>query len=413
MKNKPINRREFLKTAAGAGFASAITAGSILAAVADVNKPAELNKLAKAKETYPQVPTRPLGRANIPVPILSFGAMFDIVENQILLHKTLQWGVNYWDTAYGYAGGNSEIGIGQFLAKNPQRRKDIFIVTKASGAKDAASRSDRLQASLKRMNTNYIDLYYGVHALSDPAELTDELKQWAADAKAKGQIRHFGFSTHKNMAECLLAASKLDWIDAIMTSYNYRLMKDANLSAAVDACHKAGIALIAMKTQGLSAESEDEKTLEQHFISKGFTQGQAKIKAVLQDERICSACVTMKSVATLTSNVAAVLDKTELSRNDLDFMDSYAKQTCSGYCAGCANLCAAAAPQMPYISDVLRSLMYYRKYDDAGLAKEVFADVASRVNGPISGFDYRLAEKVCPNRIGIGSLIKEAVRLLA
>ena len=412
MKNKPMNRREFLKTAAGASFASAIAAGSVLAAVADANKPVEPNTSAKAKETYPQVPTRPFGRANISVPILSFGAMFDIVENQILLYKTLQWGVNYWDTAYGYAGGNSETGIGQFLAKNSERRKDIFIVTKASGANNATSRTERLKASLARMNTNYIDLYYGVHALSDSAELTGELKQWAADAKAKGLIRYFGFSTHKNMADCLLAASKLDWIDAIMTSYNYRLMKNTNLSAAVDACHKAGIALIAMKTQGLSAESEDEKTLEQHFISRGFTQGQAKIKAVLQDGRICSACVTMKSVATITSNVAAVLDKTELSRSDLDFMDSYAKRTCSGYCAGCANLCAAAVPQMPYISDVLRSLMYYRKYGDAGLAKELFAEVAGRVNGPISGFDYRLAEKVCPNRIGISSLMKEAARLL-
>jgi predicted aldo/keto reductase-like oxidoreductase len=198
-----------------------------------------------------------------------------------------------------------------------------------------------------------------------------------------------------------------------MTSYNYRLMQDANLSAAVDACHKAGIALIAMKTQALGSDTEDEKTINNYFIQKGFTQGQAKIKSVLQDERICSACVTMKSVATLTSNVAAVLDKTELSQSDLEFMDSYAKQTCSGYCAGCANLCAAAVPQMPYVSDVLRSLMYHRRYGDTRIAKEVFSEVAGLVNGPISGFDYRPAEKVCPNRIAIGSLMRQAQKLLA
>ncbi len=413
MKNKQINRREFLKTTAGAGIASAIASGSVLAAVVDANKPAELNKPAEVKETYPQVPTRPFGRANIPVPVLSFGAMFDIVPNQILLYKTLQWGVNYWDTALSYAGGRSEEGIGQFLAKNPDRRKEIFIVTKASGAKDAASRSKCLQSSLQRMNTNYIDSYYGAHGLSNPAQLTDELKQWAADAKAKGLIRYFGFSTHNNMAACLLAASKLDWIDAIMTSYNYRLTQDANLSAAVDACHKAGIALIAMKTQAFRSDTEDEKAIDNHFIQKGFTEGQAKIKAVLQDSRICSACVTMKSVATITSNVAAVLDKTELSQNDLEFMDSYAKQTCSGYCAGCANLCAAAVPQMPYISDVLRSLMYHRRYGDVKIAKELFAQVAAQVVGPVSNFDYRPAEKVCPNRIPIGSLMKEAHNLLA
>jgi len=413
MENKPMNRREFLKTAAGTGIAAAITSGSVLAAVVDANKPAEPNKPAEKKETYPQVPTRPFGRANIPVPILSFGIMFDMVENQLLLHKSLQWGINYWDTAYGYAGGKSEEGIGLFLAKNPERRKNIFIATKASGAKDAASRSQCLQTSLQRMNTNYVDLYYGVHVLSEPAELTDELKQWAADAKAKGLIRYFGFSTHKNMADCLLAASKLDWIDGIMTSYNYRLMKDANLVAAIDACSKAGIALIAMKTQALKSDTEDSNSLGNYFIQKGFTEGQAKIKSVLQDSRICSACVTMKSVATITSNVAAVLDKTELSQSDLEFMDSYAKQTCSGYCAGCANLCAAAVPQMPYVSDVLRSLMYHRRYGDTRIAKEVFSEVAGLVNGPISGFDYRPAEKVCPNRIAIGSLMRQAQKLLA
>ena len=413
MENKPMNRRQFLKTTAGAGIVSAIASGSVLAAVVDANKPSEPNKPAEKKETYPQVPTRLLGRTKIPVPILSFGAMFDIVENQILLYKTLQWGVNYWDTALGYAGGNSETGIGQFLAKNPDRRKEIFIVTKASGAKDAASRTKCLQTSLQRMNTNYIDLYYGVHALSDPAGLTDELKQWAADAKAKGQIKYFGFSTHSNMAACLMAASKLDWIDAIMTSYNYRLMQDANLSAAIDACHKAGIALIAMKTQALKSDTKDSNSLDNYFIQKGFSEGQAKIKVVLQDERICSACVGMKNVATLTSNVAAVLDKTELTQSDLEFMDAYAKQTCSGYCAGCSNLCAAAAPQMPYINDVMRSLMYHHKYGDTGLAKEVFGQVCRQVAGPISGFDYRSAEKVCPNGIPIASLMRDAEKLLA
>jgi hypothetical protein len=339
--------------------------------------------------------------------------MFDIVENQLLLHKTLQWGINYWDTALAYAGGRSEQGIGQFLAKYPEKRKDIFIVTKASGAGDNASRTHCLQTSLQRMNTSYVDLYYGIHGLKDPAMLTDEVKQWAADAKAKGLIKYFGFSTHQNMTDCLMAASKLDWIDAIMTSYNFRLMQDANLVAAVDACHKAGIALIAMKVQAHRSAPDDSKALDNYFIQKGFTEGQAKIKAVLQDERICSACVTMKSVAILTSNVAAVLDKTELTDNDFEFMNNFAKATCNGFCAGCSNLCASAVPQMPYINDVLRSLMYHRNYGDKTLAKEVFSNVVSRIGKPITNFDYSEAERICPNRIPIGSLMRDAYNLLA
>ncbi|MDD5011734.1 MAG: aldo/keto reductase, partial [Phycisphaerae bacterium] len=134
---------------------------------------------------------------------------------------------------------------------------------------------------------------------------------------------------------------------------------------------------------------------------------------VLQDERICSACVGMTNVSLLTISVAAVLDKTELGRSDLEFMNNYAKQTCSGYCAGCGNICASAAPQMPYISDVMRSLMYHKNYGNKAMAKEVFNSVRNSVNVPISSIDYRAAEAICPNGIKIGKLILEAEKLLA
>ena len=174
--------------------------------------------------------------------------------------------------------------------------------------------------SLKRLNTGYIDLYHGVHGLSDPGQLTGELEQWAKDAKKRKLIRFFGFSTHKNMARVLAAASKLDWIDAIATSYNFRFMQDDKLQAAVDACHQAGIGLIAIKTQGHgqkipwgrnkdAIETEEDKRLVGHFLQRGFTEAQAKIKVVLEDERFSSVCVGMENVAILASDVAAALDR--------------------------------------------------------------------------------------------------------
>jgi hypothetical protein len=56
--------------------------------------------------------------------------------------------------------------------------------------------------------------------------------------------------------------------------------------------------------------------------------------------------------------------------------------------------------------------MYHRNYGDAALAKEVFSNVSARVGTPITNFDYSFAEKICPNRIPIGSLMKEAHNLL-
>ena len=414
-----INRRNFLKTIGAAGIGSVFASGNSIAG------PNEPNTPPKSKESeFPQVPRRKLGKTGVEVPCLSLGVMFNAVENQIILKNSLKWGVNYWDTANGYAGGNSEAGIGKYLSKNPDVRKDLFIVSKAK-AKSIAELEQMYALSLKRMNTDYIDLYFGVHGLSDPAELTDELRQWVENAKKKKLIRYFGFSTHKNMAQALAAAAKLGWVDAIMTTYNFRLTQDAQMQDAVEACSKAGVGLVAMKTVALSSKerklleaggsigTEEDKKFVDHFLKKGFTAEQAKLKAVLEDKRISSACVGMQTIATLTANVAAVLDKTKLAATDKVILKEYAQATCSGYCAGCANICDSALPDMPYISDIMRGLMYYNSYGEKDMARELFAQIPAQARNRLLTTDYSAAEAACPQRIPISKLVAEAVSKLA
>jgi predicted aldo/keto reductase-like oxidoreductase len=404
-KNNKIDRRVFLKTIGAAGV------GSVLA---PANAKADPNAAEKTEETkLPQVPKRMLGKTGVEVPVLALGMIFNVADRQIVLRKALEWGITYWDTAYGYTGGNSELGIGKFLGKNPEVRNRLFIVSKASDAETPTDIENRLQTSLKRMSTNYIDLYYGVHGLADPAQLTNELKNWAASAKKRKLIRFFGFSTHGNMAECLTAAAKAGWVDALMTTYNFREMQDENMQAAVEACYKAGVGLVAMKTQAQEVKTEEDKKLTEHFLKRGFTEGQAKIKAVLEDERISSACTSRGNLAHLYENVAAVLDKTKLSRTDMDVLKQYAKETCSGYCAGCSNICGPAVPEAPHINNVMRYLMYYNSYGEQQDARELFAKIPQDARDKLLSADYSLAEARCPQHLPIGKLMAEAVRKLA
>jgi len=218
------------------------------------------------------------------------------------------------------------------------------------------------------------------------------------------------------MAKCLDAAAKLGWIDVAMTTYSYRIMQDPELQNAVEACHNAGVGLIAMKTQGRpqeKIETKRDKKMAGHFLQKGFTEGQAKIKAVLQDERISSACVGMQDVAILAENVAAALDKTKLTQKDMDVLTQHAKATCSGYCAGRAYICDLALPQAPYISDIMRYLMYYNSYGQHDRAREYFAQIPGNVRKRLLTLDYRLAEARCPQHLPIGELIAEALNKLA
>jgi len=421
-----IDRRDFLKKVGAVGLGSvAVSLESAAAEPNEPNKPkaADSKPVAPAaqepnvpedknKTVLPQVPRRPLGKTGVTVPIVSLGAMFDIMENQFILRKSLQYGVNYWDTAHSYAGGNSELGIGKFIGKNPELREKLFIVTKASKAKNIADVDRLLAESLKKLKTGYVDLYYGVHGLDDPSELTDELKNWVKSAKEKKLIRFFGFSTHTNMAQNLAAAAKLDWIDAIMTTYNFRLMQDEQMQAAVEACSKAGIALIAMKTQAKSVTEEDKK-LTGSFTASGFTDGQAKIKAVLQDKRISSACVGMTTVELLESGIAAAIDKKALSQADEDRLKEYALANCSGYCAGCADICGQAMPRMPYVGEIMRSLMYCNGYGREDWGREVFSQIPADTRSCMASLDYTGVEASCPQRMPIGRLVAQAVKKFA
>lgn len=399
-----------MKTVAAAGAGSAFLSKNLLANASDANV-ADPNA---AEPKTSQIPLRKFGKYDYKVPAFALGVMFNALEQQAVLRKALQLGVYFWDCAYSYANGNAEIGIGKILEKQPELRKKMFLTSKTRGTPEELEAC--LHESFKRMNTDYIDLYH-VHGIRGADQLTDDLRKWAEGAKKRKLIKYLGFSTHSNMADCLLAAAKTDWIDAVMPSYNYNVMQDTKMQEAVQACHEKGIALIAMKTQArrVRQRTDKERELIEYFTKKGFTEGQAKVKIVLQDKRFCSACggVGRGSIEHLVLNVDAVLDKTPLDKKDVAFFADYAKKNCDGYCPGCSQICESAAPDMPYVADIMRYLMYYNSYGDRKMARELFAQLPSAAKAKLLTTDYSIAEAQCPNRLPIRNLMKEAAAKLA
>ncbi len=403
--NKGVSRRRFLEVVGAAGIGSVI-ASKVFAEPNDPNG-------QKEHSTQPlELPKRKLGKTGVEISSLAVGIAFDVVDNQIILRKAVDWGATCWDTSHIYGNGNAELGIGKFFGGNPDVRKKIFLITKASGTKNMEDVEKQLQTSFQRMKTDYIDLYFGVHGLDNPAKLNDEMKKWVEKAKERKVIKYFGFSTHANMADCLMAASKLDWIDAVMPSYNFRLMQDKKLSDAVQACYDAGVGVIAMKTQGKEiSPNEADKKLMEHFSAKGFTEGQAKLKFVLEDKRIAAGCVR-GDITHLKQNVAAVLDKTELTQLDKEVFKNYAAETCSGYCAGCANICDSVAAGIS-VSDIMRYLMYYNSFGDTQTARQLFAEIPQQTRDKMLTADYAAAESRCPQRLPIARFMNQAVHTLA
>jgi uncharacterized protein len=407
MKEKNINmdRRTFLKAAGVSSASIAVSSGiggNVLAS--------EAAKEAQTKA----MPTRVLGKSGISVSILSLGGI-DWTTNQNLLKMGFTMGATLWDTSDRYENGKSEIGLGQYFAKYPEDRKKVFLCTKGSDKRTPQQISDGIDGSLKNMNTDYIDLYMLTGLGNDVKNLSSEVRTLIENKKKEGKIKLFGFSSHLANDQVIADSLALGWIDALMITYNYILMQKPEVQKQIDACAKAGIGLIAIKSQGRGPDMvETPQALEatKHFMDKGYTLEQAKLKAIWSDERIASICSNINNVTILKDNVAAANDSVKLSMKDSAVLGLLAENELGHYCQGCGK-CLTVMGDAARIPDVMRYMMYYNSYGERDRARGLYRELPLVLRNTLALRDYSSAEAVCPHGLQIGRTMVKAASLLA
>ena len=401
-KKENVTRRKFLATSA------ALSAGALL--------PGALSGAEAVKDK--EMPTKILGKTGERVSTLGFGGGVNVTP--VLLNVALAEGVTYLDTAQGYGNGNSERNIGAILEKNG-RRKDCFIVTKSGDHSVKDFVSTLQEDSLPRLRTDYVDLYY-LHGLSDADRLDDEMKATAERLKKEKKIRFFGFSSHSaRMVETINRAAEVGFVDVIMFVYNYRTHGDEELNRAIDRCAKAGIGLVAMKTQAGNVgwelytdkikSGDTADAVLNPLKEKGFNQHQAALKAVWADERIHSIVSAMKNIKQVKENTEAAR-RPSMGMLERQLLERHAAETRHLYCRGCAHLCEGCVDTPMQIADTLRYRMYHENYGDREEARQLFARLPA-VAREISSVDFSAAEAACPYDIPIGALMREAAVKLA
>jgi uncharacterized protein len=362
-----------------------------------------------AAAAVPQVPRRILGKTKQSVPILLLGGGSGFKGTfDARIRVALDHGVNYIDTSRKYAGGRSEPHAANTLQQ--LKARDKTWITSKTVNRDAAGFERAVEESLAAMKTGYVNLYY-LHELEDPAPLDDKaLIQTVERLKKTGKIRYFGFSCHGgNVAELLLAAAKRSYIDSVMFRYNFRQYGNKELNVAIDAAHKAGVGLIAMKTQGSEASfSEAWNKFEQ---TGKWNKFQAVLKAVWADERIAAAVSHMDDMAKLRENIAAALDRTKLGKLELDALERYAGATRSYACDGCEHLCGAAVAAPVRIGTTMRYLMYHDAYREPEYARALFRALPEEARR-LGEVDYSAAARACPHGIDIAAHMKRAAEVL-
>ena len=209
-----IDRRAFLKSLAG------LTTGILLSS--GVSEGQEVKPSADRLGTL--LPLRKLGRTDESVTMLGLGGWhigeMDEKEAQKTLDVALKGGVRFFDSAQSYQNGGSETRLGKLLI--PKYRDDIFLMTKTT-ARDAKTARKHLEGSLKRLNTDQVDLWQ-VHAIRNPEDVNERIENGVFDvmteAKESGKARYIGFTGHTSPSAHQRVLDKSDIFDACQLPVN-------------------------------------------------------------------------------------------------------------------------------------------------------------------------------------------------
>jgi predicted aldo/keto reductase-like oxidoreductase len=400
----------------------AVLKGLLQGAAALGAAPALLTTTARfqAAGTTPEIKQyRLLGTTDMRISDISFGAS-QLGHDLVLVSYAFDRGINYFDTAESYTGGNSEESIGKALQG---KRDKVFLASK--GGFGAGTRADdmmhTLEASLRRLRTDYIDIYF-IHAVNNVQRLQNpEFYTFTERAKSQGKMRYVGLSGHGgNLIECLTYAIDRGAYDVMLVAYNFGqdpsfiqrftrhfdfIAINQELPATIKKAKAAGMGVIAMKTLR-GARLSDMKPYQQDDA----TFSQAALRWVLSNPSVDALIVSMRSEAEVDEFVAAS-GHTKVTRHDLNLLYQYTALHDATYCRPVCQACVSACPEHVPIADVLRYKMYYSDYGAQDMARTRYAALKTPAATCLT-CENQPCLNACPYGLTIPDLTRQAHRLL-
>ena len=406
MKDKQFSasRRNFLK--------STLTLPVALAAV-----PSFLTQTTFAAEAPAGIlPLRELGKSGRKVTMLTMGGMMAALDVDYI---DIAWsmGIRYFDTADCYKGGQSEKIFAKWLAKYPERRKEIFLVSKDHPRQGPEQLLTMIDKRLAACGTDYLDAFY-IHGIG-PKEYGEDSLNWpksdrykkvAEQLKKSGKVKLVGFSCHDgHLPDYLNAAAEGGFIDIIMLAFNPFYPKGGPLDTALDACHKAGIGLVAMKT--MRSTKDVPKRLPE-LDKLGLTTHQAVLHSVWSDPRISSICNMIDNVDQMQNSTAAARSyKEPLKFAHMELLKETILAGRRTMCTGCP-ACEENSKQTDFaFQDIARFVTYYEQ-DGNTEAREYYAALAAE-HRDASKVDLAALRDSCHFKTDYPEIMRRAERYFA
>jgi len=391
-RERDLTRREFLARAAAGAVVTVGAASGIGISTSTAR--------GEAAGAAGGMRYRTLGRTGLKVSELGLGTIK--TENPGVVKRAMDMGVNYFDTAECYQGGNSEVKLGRALKG---AREDVVVATKwhTNGSTSAADLLGSLDESLKRLGMEHVDLIQ-IHGASTVKQVESE-ELWEAFTRARdaGKVRFNGLSTHGNQVEVVRAAIESNRYDAVLASYNATIGE--RVGPVMAEAHRAKVGTIAMKVLQPAHQGKESEAL-QGLRGNPYQQA---IQWVLRDANVSTAIVDMPTFEELEEDVAGAGMRPD--RAELEEFERAVELASAGSCRLCG-ACTGQCPRGVRVADIMRYDLYAAGYGDQGRATELYRLLPAGRGAAACGTCSE-CKVVCPWGVSVRSTLGRAHALLA
>ena len=362
-----------------------------------------------------------LGFGSMRLPVVDGNdAQIDEAAALAMVDYALAHGVNYFDTAWGYHSGNSELVMGKALARHP--REKFFLATKFPGY-DLAN-MDKVEAifekQLEKCRVEYFDFYlfHNVCEMNIDAYLDPKygIHEYLMQQKAAGRIRHLGFSAHgaypvlkrfldaygNDMEFCQLQINYLDW-DFQDAKAKVELLKEHNIPVWVMEPLRGGkLAHLAPEYEARLKALRPQESIPAWAFR--FLQSLPTVAVTLSG---------MSDMEQLKANIATFAEDKPLTGEEMEALLAIAKEMTQKIALPCT-ACHYCVSHCPQGLDIPRLLELYNEHCFTGggfIAPMALAAVPEdKLPGACLG--CRSCEAVCPQQIKISEAMADFAQKL-
>ena len=350
------------------------------------------------------------GCMRLPMVKVNGGEIVDEEKTIPLIHRAIELGVNYFDSAYMYCEGLSENALGKALKG---KRDRVIVSTKSPGSvvKKPGDYRATLEEQLKKLDMDYIDFYH-FHGIGyDGFFENDRNSNWhkeAIKAKEEGLIKHISFSFH-DKPEAMIKLIDTGFFESVLCQYN---VIDRSNEAAIAYAKEKGLGVAVMGPLGGGRVSGLPRQIADKLGLKIKASAELGIRFVLSNPNIDCALSGMSSLQMLEENAATASNPEVLSKEEIDGINGMMEENrklSELYCTGCKYCMPCPSNvNIPYIFSLMN---YYKIYGIKEFARDRYnIEKNAWLKGSRADecVECGICEEKCPQKIKIREQLKES-----